>query len=149
MRRLRLALSGMVVAGAAGFAFWPVRPEVFTAPVIEREAPMKREATPLNLAAFRAPIWVAEAPPPAPVAAAAPAPPPPPLKIQLLAIVKEGAVYKAAVYDPDTDRIVVVAEGEKVGARLVERVEESRLTLRDQVGARVLALREGGRDEGR
>jgi hypothetical protein len=66
----------------------------------------------------------------------------PPLKLQLLAILKDNGVFKAAVYDPDTDKILVVAAGEKIGSRTVDRVVASGATIRDALGARTLALRD-------
>jgi hypothetical protein len=114
-------------------------------PTIDQAPPAKRTLAALDLAAFRTPIWVAEPTPPPPAAPAQPPPPPPPLKIQLLAIIREGdTAYRAAVYDPDTDQILVVAAGEKLGLRTVEQVDKSSLTLRDETGKRTLALKEGG-----
>jgi hypothetical protein len=95
----------------------------------------------LDQAAFRVPIWVAEAAPPTPPPAIA-TPPPPPLKLQLLAIVKEGETYKAAVYDPDSDRLLVLGAGDRVGVRTVNAVSRSSVTLRDETGTRTLALKD-------
>jgi hypothetical protein len=66
----------------------------------------------------------------------------PPLKIQLLAILKENGVFKAAVYDPDTDKILVVAAGEKIGSRTVDSIAGSGITLKDGQGVRTLALKD-------
>jgi hypothetical protein len=81
----------------------------------------------------------APAPPPPPPA------PPPPLKLQLLAIVREGGEYKAAVYDPDAGRMVIVGAGESVAGRGVASVAADAIELRDGAGVRRLALAEGGR----
>ena len=67
-------------------------------------------------------------------------PAPPPVRLQLLAIIREEDLFRAAVYDPDSDRILVVAAGQRVGTQLVDQVDKSSLTLRDERGARVLAL---------
>lgn len=140
----RILMAGSVLASGAAFALWPVAPTRISPPVFETTtSEPKKPVAALDLAAFRTPIWVAEPPPPAPVVQA-PVPPPPPLKLQLLAIVREADTYKAAVYDPETDRILVVAAGEKLGTRTVEQVDRSSLTLRDDTGKRVLALKEGG-----
>ncbi len=83
-------------------------------------------------------------PPPAPVVAAREPepPPPPPLKLQLLAIVREGdGTYRALVYDPDQDALLALAEGQSVGPRTVESVTAEEVTLRDRRGVRALALR--------
>jgi hypothetical protein len=102
----------------------------------------------LDVAAFNAPLWVAPAPPPAAVAAAPPAPPPPPLRWQLLAIVREDSGYKALLYDPDTDKLLALGEGDQSGPRHVARVTSMSVDVRDSAGVRTLALREpatGGR----
>jgi hypothetical protein len=141
-----LIIAGLAAVGSAVFASWPVKPRPFTAPVIEFADTPKRTVAALDLAAFRAPIWVAEPPPPPPPAPPAPAPVLPPLKIQLLAIIRDldSGMHKAAVYDPDTDRVLVVAAGERLGIRTVEQVDRSSLTLRDVAGTRTLALKDGG-----
>ena len=146
--KARRAILLLVVGACATFAFWPLRPEAIETPKIEVAPPVARQVAALDIAAFRAPIWVAEPPPPPPVAAVPAPPPPPPLKIQLLAIVREGEVYKAAVYDPDSDRILVVASGEKLGTRMVEQVDQGTLTLRDGTAKRVLALKDTPKDGG-
>ena len=134
-----------LVLSAGIFAFRPIPHREVATPRIEVAPLAKPTIAALDLAAFRTPIWIAEPPPPAPVAAAPPPPPPPPLKLQLLAIIREDNTHKAAVYDPDTDRLLVVSAGEKLGLRTVEQVDATSLTLRDDTGQRVLALKtEGG-----
>lgn len=145
--RLYLACTAVISSGI--FALWPVHQRHILVPTLDHalepaHSPAQALSS-LDLAAFRLPIWVAEAPPPP---APAPAPPPPmpaPLKIQLLAIIRESkpGTYRAAVYDPDTDRVLVVAAGERIGSRAVERVDRASLTLSDQHGSRVLALKDG------
>jgi hypothetical protein len=103
--------------------------------------PAERSLPPLNLAAFRAPLWVV--PPPPPVAAAPP-PPPPPLKLQLVAIVREGEVCKAALYDPDQDKLFIVGKGERIAGRIIEEVRAGDLTIRDHGVNRTLALKTEG-----
>jgi hypothetical protein len=60
--------------------------------------------------------------------------PPPPLNVQLIGIITEDGVAKAALYDGDSDRLLIVADGER---------------LRDQVvrilPAGVVELTDGGR----
>ncbi len=142
--RRAFVIAGLVLC--ATFAAWPVavsHPNT-TAPIITEPESTKKQVAALDLAAFRLPLWVADPAPAPPPAPAAPAAPPPPLKIQLLAIIHEGEVYKAAVYDPDSDRILVVAAGEKIGARRVDKIDKATLTIRDDTGKRVLALKSGG-----
>lgn len=143
--RLWLIVISVVAMGAGGFAAWPVRPRPTSVPVVPQLEPEPHMSAALDLAAFRVPIWVAEAPPPPPPAPA-PAPlPPPTLKLQLLAIMRDRENGRtAAVYDPDSDRVVVVAAGQKLGRRSVEEVLDTSLTLRDETGTRKLVLMEGG-----
>ncbi len=131
------------VAIAAAFAVWPVHRVVVEAPRIELPQAEFKQLAALDLKAFRAPIWVAESAPTPPPAPTQPPPPPPPLKLQLLAILNEKGVYKAAVYDPDGDRIIVVAAGEKIGSRTADSITRTSLVLKDETGLRTLALKEG------
>lgn len=133
-----------VLMACAGFAAWPLEATRVASPVIKQPEPAKKQLASLDLAAFRIPLWVAEPAPPAPATPPTPTPPPSQLKLQLLAIIHEGEVCKAAVYDPDLDRILVVAAGEKIGSRSVDKVDKTALTLRDDTGIRVLALKTGG-----
>ncbi len=134
----------------AGFAAWPVTPAVVEPEPNRPSEPGKSlEVAALDMAAFRIPVWVAEpAPPPLP-GPPSPAAPPPPLRIQLLAIIHEtgggvgGGAYKAAVYDIDADKILVVGSGEKIGSRSVDKVEPASLTLRDGAVTRTLSLKTG------
>jgi hypothetical protein len=128
----------------AGAGWWALAPASIPASAPEApNAPAPQETpalTALDAETFRAPLWVA---PPAPAAAAVQAAPPP-LKLQLLAIVRETESFKAMLYDPDTDKLLVVAEGEQVGGRRVERVTASGVQIRDGSGLRTLALRSDG-----
>lgn len=96
----------------------------------------------LDVLAYAAPLWVAPPPPPAPAPAAVPSPPPPPLRLQLLAIVKEDGGYKALIYDPDADKLILAATGELVGGQSISRIDATQIELKGQgVGTRTLALR--------
>lgn len=138
------AIGGFAVLACAAWAFWPLPRPKFTTPDLTpatTESPAERVLPPLDLAAFRAPLWVA--PPPPPVAAAPP-PPPPPLKLQLIAIVREAEVYKAALYDPDQDKLFIVGKGETIAGRTIEEVRAGDLTLKDNGISRTLALKTEG-----
>ena len=128
-------------AAAAAWGLWPLRPlEVSRGESVAPARPSGETAlAALDTDAFRAPLWVA---PPAPPAPPAPAAPPAPLRLQLLAVVHEGAAYRAMLYDPDSDKLMVVGEGEKAGARTVEKVTASGVQIRDAAGVRALALRQ-------
>lgn len=125
------------------WVWWPLGSASVTPPEITaaaRPVPTPLVAA-LDVDAFRAPVWVA---PPPVSAAAPPPPPPPPLKLQLLAIMREGTAYKAALYDPDSDRLLVVGSGDRVSGQTVDGVAADRVSLRDERGVRTLSLREGG-----
>jgi hypothetical protein len=87
----------------------------------------------LDLSAFDVSLWVV---PPAPVAKA-PEPPPSPaelvLDLQLIGIVRddldEAGVLRAAIYDPRSDRIFIVAGGDQVGPHTVRNVTESNVEI--------------------
>ena len=100
-----------------------------------------RQSVVLDVAAFGAPLWVAPPPPPPPPKEAPPPPPPPPLRLQLLAVIQEGpGVRTAMLYDPDTDALLIVAAGERIGGRSVEAVTDDGVTIRDRAGVRSLSL---------
>ncbi|MGE3108831.1 MAG: hypothetical protein AB7G11_15065 [Phycisphaerales bacterium] len=87
----------------------------------EPVAPLR--PSPLDLALFSRPLWppveIAESSPSAPVSTEKLAVPSQPLRLQLLAITREGDRYIATLYDPDADRLLSVSEGEPVsGAEL-------------------------------
>lgn len=127
------------------WACWPIRLPPLEAPVLGTHATARiviRTDT-FDAEAFRAPIWLAavipeSAPEPPPT------PPPAPLKLQLLAIFREGETYKATLYDPDSDRLFVVASGESVAGRHVDSITAESVTLRQGEDLRTLALRAEG-----
>jgi hypothetical protein len=144
MNRRDVAYLGLLAAAVIGCGVWafaPLEQPRIELPALPAAAPQEApERRPIELAAFRAPLWVAPpAPPPPPKQEPAP-PPPPPLKLQLLAIVREAETLKAVLYDPDTDRLLVVAEGEPLGTRRVERVHPTAVDIRDERGIRTLSL---------
>lgn len=131
-------------AGVVACAAWGLRPvaprriEVTPMETASREDIIVQLAA-LDLDAFRAPVWVAApAPPPPPSRVADPRP----LKLQLLAITRERDAYRAFLYDPDADRLLVVGDGQAVGPRSVERVTPDAVVFRDGASERTLALRE-------
>ncbi|MFN0131458.1 MAG: hypothetical protein ACKVW3_02835 [Phycisphaerales bacterium] len=167
--RWLLVACGIAIIISLSFAIAPLDWPHIETPALETPAPF--EAPPriasFDVDAFRAPIWVADPPPPIPLPAAPLAPPPPPLRLQLLAIIREPGpeastiantteasaaapwTYRATLYDPDTDRLYVVAAGDVVGTRTVERVGADEVRLSDAAGPRTLSLRDphpgGGR----
>jgi hypothetical protein len=61
----------------------------------------------------------------------------------LLAVVNHHGTYEAVLFDPDTDKLYSVREGDSMGTRTVERVSASGVDLRDSAGTRTLALKDG------
>ena len=119
-RRVVIVGAALVVAAFA-WALWPIE----RAPLALAEATGQPQATPaaerlaFNADAFKATLWT---PPPVPPTAPviAQKPPPPPLKLQLIGITRdtpaEGGtpVLRAALYDPESDQMLIVAAGEKI-----------------------------------
>lgn len=142
-----------MAAACVAWAFWPLRAAVLPSslkPLAPSSAMTPRKANPLELAAFRAPLWVAPPPPPAPPT---PSAPPPPLKLQLIAIIagpNDGSssdldrTRAALLYDPDQDKLITVHQGETLNGRTIERITENDVRIRDGAGARTLALRADG-----
>jgi hypothetical protein len=140
---------GALLAGAAAWALWPLRPAAALAAAASPQGPAVAPAamTPpakLDLNAFAAPLWVAPPPPPAPPA---PPPPPPPLKLQLVAVVRDAGdvgvagALRALVYDPELDRVLTLGPGDAAGGgRTVVRVEPAALVLREGTAERRLSL---------
>ncbi len=128
------------VLSCAAWAFWPLPARTIDAAPYEVPPTTDSPRAALDLDAFRAPVWIAAAP-----AVKAPAPPPPPpLRLQLLAIVRDGGALRAALYDPDSDRLFVVSSGETIGGRTVETVTADRVDLKDAFGVRTLSLASAG-----
>lgn len=143
--RARLTLAGLAIGLSAAWACWPLGTLQVDVPAIAAgPAAMPEPArVALDLSAFSAPMWVAPEPVQRVRAATAP-PPPPPLRWQLLAIVREDAGYKALLYDPDADKVLVLTEGDQSGSRRIARVTPTSVDIRDAAGVRTLALRESG-----
>lgn len=152
-RASRRTCTGVVLALilAGMWAAWPLRaPAVPNPPSLgpDHQAPESPVVRPLSAEAFNAQIWTLAAipepppPPPAPV----PPPLPPALRLQLLGIVRESdaspLVFKAALYDPDTDTIVMVSSGDTVGGRTIKDVLADRVLLALGSTVQTLTLRE-------
>lgn len=143
--RSGLAFAGLAVGACAVWAFWPLGTVQVPVPKVATGS----ATTPgpsrvaLDVSAFSAPLWVAPEPPPS-TRAASPPPPPPPLRWQLLAIVREDSGYKAFLFDPDTDKVLVLTEGDQSGSRRIAKVTPTSVDVRDAAGVRTLALRDAG-----
>ncbi len=103
---------------------------------------------PIDVAVFDAPLWVD---PPVEVvqAPARPPPPPPPVTLQLLAVVRvpatesDPARLQAAIYDPESDRLRFVSDGERVGRFTITAVHDRGAQLTDGARDVELLLTEG------
>jgi hypothetical protein len=95
---------------------------------------------------FDVSLWTPPPMPPVPRSdVAVVSPPPPPLKLQLLGISGDGsgkAPFRAALYDPDTVRVILVSHGEMLSRYTVRALTGEAVEFVD--GARVerLTLRE-------
>ena len=144
----------LVVLAAMSVRWWPIEAERTLPGSVAKEAealPDAGEADPLrqpsrlDLAAFDRAMWLVPAAPEMPkIASEKPAPPPPPLTLQLLGLVNENETAKAILYDSASDRVRVVAVGDSIGDRKVERIDAQGVAIRDGVGVRTLALKGGG-----
>lgn len=135
--RLARWIAGLIVVAALTGAFWPLPPIKIALPEpVEQATPASTGAiASLNVAAFDLPLWIVAATPVAeekPTAPPAPLPPPP-LRIQLLGITRGGTpdapAYKATIYDPDSDRIIIIAGGDTVGGRTVKSISTDRIAF--------------------
>jgi hypothetical protein len=139
-------LCGGVVFTALGWALWrPSMPRV-EAPSLQLagQGDEPTSLPPLDANAFNTPVWTIAAAP-RPPALPSPAPPPPaPLKLQLIGILREDGEYKAVLYDPDINRLFVVATGEEAEGHKIDRVAADAISIRDGALIRTLALKTGG-----
>ncbi len=149
LTRLTCALGLIALGGAALWAFAPLASH--EAPASGWEPPEPAQLVPgqhrpaIDRSAFTAAIWN-------PVVArdalqqsqAAAAEQARPLRIQLIAIIDEGdGRFRAAIYDEERDRLLIVASGDRVGGHTVTSVAAGGVELTDGRSARRLALREG------
>jgi hypothetical protein len=138
--RRRRGLQVLAVGGAAVAVWaWALAPPVLVPPpVAEPTAGPGRseeigepEIEPLPIAGFVRAIVPAEREPAAPLASPSStdvAPPESP-RLRLVGIIDDRGARRAALYDPQGDRLVVVAEGDRIGASTVRRIEEDSVEL--------------------
>ncbi len=93
---------------------------------------------------FDVALWT---PPPAPAVkdVIAVAPPPPPLKLQLLGISGDGskdAPLRAALYDLETDRVILIGQGETLSSFTVRALTNEAIEFVDGTRVERLSLRE-------
>jgi hypothetical protein len=91
---------------------------------------------------FAVKLWNPPPPPPTPETLASKPEPTKPLKLQLIGIISEVGAHKAAVYDPDTDRLLIVASGDKVAEHTITEITAKTIELSDGRSTRTLRLTE-------
>lgn len=136
-----------IIAGACSlpvmvWAVWAPAPSAPAATAVVDAGPARAPAPasqrpPLRVAAFDAALWTLDPPPVVPPA------PPAPLRLQLVGLVRDGGgtgPLKAVIYNQETDELIVVAEGSRVGVRGVTRIDAAGVTLSD---GRRLLMEEG------
>jgi hypothetical protein len=62
------------------------------------------------------------------------------VRLQLLAITSDGTALRAVLYEPETDRLHIVGDGQTVSGRTVDRVLADGVAFRDDRGGGVLTL---------
>ncbi len=149
LTRLTCALGAIALGGAAWWAFVPLASGETPAAGWEPPAPVQPVPGPrrpaIDRGAFAAAIWnpvvARDAPEQTQASAAEQARP---LRIQLIAIINEGdGRLRAAIYDVELDRLLIVASGDRVGGHTVTSVAAGGVELTDGRSATRLALREG------
>ena len=147
----RLQWTAGVLAVATGvWAFWPQAVAPIAVAKVDDHAPASHKpVTPAVRSDFLAlKLWTPPAPPAEAAKPAAPTPRPP-LKLQLVGITRESGqgegTVRAALYDPETDKLLIVASGEKVGVFTVTSLTNDEIGLADNQGVRMLSLRDDGR----
>jgi hypothetical protein len=99
--------------------------------------------------AFNVALWTP--PPVQDVIVSAPPPPPPPLKLQLLGITRgagstgdspTASPLRACLYDPDTDRVLIVAQGDTLGSFTVRELTAEGVEFVDGTRVERLSLRD-------
>ncbi len=101
---------------------------------------------PLDPSAFTAKLWNPPSPPaevPEKVTVQRTVPPKP-LRLQLVGIIDDGQTLRAAVYDPDTDRLLILASGERVLQHTITSITADAVMLVDGRVSHRLTLRRDG-----
>ncbi len=148
-QRAVIALGAFWVLGVIAWSMWPLPQRSIAAPSLDPRIDSIEDSAlpPLNQQAFLAPIWN-PIPEPTPVEAAPPPARPEPIRFTLVGIVRDVGddgeqVLRAALYDPTTDKMHVVASGERVGSFEVQ-VEATAVVLTDGSRTHRLQLRDDG-----
>lgn len=134
----------------ASCAFWalppaddPDQPHLVTTLAEPSTEPISDDSPPaFDDQSFSARLWNppqgSEPAPPAPKAARRPPPP----RLELIAIINDGGERRAAVYNPDTDRIRIVGSGDQISELTVTSVSADAVELSDGRATVRLTLKE-------
>lgn len=142
----RRALATWLTGGAAlvPVAYWALRPLPKASAPVPALPTLSAESSPaeeqrIDPSVFAVTLWSPRPPAPTtpPAVRADPSPAPaPPLKLQLIGIVAEPAIseseppqFRAALYDPETDRLYLVAPGEHVGIHRIGEITAHSVTV--------------------
>lgn len=145
-RTRRTGLAGAAaVALAVAWALWPLG----AVGIATRELPalqpeVKASPAMLSASAFDAPLWTIIPPPEPPPPPPAP-PPLPPLKLELLGISFDPAApgsFRASLFDPEANRVLVAARGDTVAGRTVAAVDAGSIRFVAGSTIQTLSLRE-------
>lgn len=156
IRRLRTqarataAVSVIALTACAWWALSPLEYEPISSITLREPAPETADDAlqPLNLAAFNAVIW--RSPPTSVANQLKNKPTPPPalrLNVQLVAITSDtsaadiGVTRRAAVYDPDKNRLLLLAEGDTVGRFTLTAIDAGSVTFTSGAHVATLKLR--------
>lgn len=113
-----------VLVGVAVWTFWPQPPVVPRRLALSAPASLQRPERPaLDEASFDVTLWTAPRKPQPEMAAQAPRDPAP--RLELIGIVRDEGILRAAIYDPATDQLHVVRDGDVIDRCTVTVAEES------------------------
>lgn len=139
--RVSLIVGVVAVSASVGWAAWPHAQHEQSIPPIKPRQPVDDQSIEpqinIDPRVFAVKLWNPPPLPEAPIVAQAP-PPPKPLNVQLIGIIEEAGIYKAALYDADADELLIVADGQKVKNHTVKIVSSQAIELSD--GSSVLKL---------
>ena len=149
-RSMRITwLIGVVVI--AGFALWGWRPlndlNQGVVSIELREPPSELPDSPrarFDKSAFTAKLWNPRSPEVSNEVVAQRTVPSKLLRLQLVGIIDDGQSLRAAVYDPETDRLLILASGERVHHHTVTSITADAIELANGRSSHRLTLREEG-----
>ena len=126
----------------------PLLPKAPTAEVaqiqLSQPEPPAPKDSPIDVTAFAsAKLWNPVPPPPTDIVQVA-KDEPKPLRLQLIGIIQESGVYKAAIYDQDDDRLFIVTSGQQIKQNAVTLITAKSVEVSDGEEVHTLQLQEAG-----